>query len=212
MSKDPNLCGKLEQSLYGTRDAGANWAASYSAFLKDIGLHQGQTNPCHFFSSSRSLKGIVHGDDFLWTGLAQELEWLRKQFENKYECKVETIGFDPSGPQSARFLNRVISYTSEGISFEADQRLVEALVADLGLQNSTTSPTPGSKPPPIPKHDHQQLMERRLGCAEGGDCTIANLKAENGRLRQEIARLLGRPVGEPKADQEINQLETEVEF
>ena len=101
----------------------------YSSFLKDIGLHQGQTNPCHFFNDSRSIKGIVHGDDFLWTGTAQELAWLRKKFEDKYECKVEVIGSDPNGSQSARFLNRVISYTSEGICFEPDQRLVEALIS-----------------------------------------------------------------------------------
>ena len=34
-AKDPNVCGRLLKSLYGTRDAGANWHLAYSAFLKD---------------------------------------------------------------------------------------------------------------------------------------------------------------------------------
>ena len=44
-AEDPNICGKLAKSLYGTRDAGANWHAAYSAFLKEIDLLQGTTNP-----------------------------------------------------------------------------------------------------------------------------------------------------------------------
>ena len=58
---DPSVCGLLNQSLYGTRDAGANWHEEYSNFLKSIDLLQGSTNPCHFFSGDHTLKGIVHG-------------------------------------------------------------------------------------------------------------------------------------------------------
>ena len=62
---DPNVCGKLRKSLYGTRDAGANWHAAYSEFLCRIGFSQGVANPCHFNQADRALKGLVHGDDFL---------------------------------------------------------------------------------------------------------------------------------------------------
>ena len=33
MAADPTICGKLQQSLHGTRDAGANWQAAYTAFF-----------------------------------------------------------------------------------------------------------------------------------------------------------------------------------
>ena len=95
------------------------------------------TNPCHFFNESRTLKGIVHGDDFLFTGTPTELGELRKAFEDRYECKVEVIGFGKGVSRSARFLNRVITYTEGGIEFEADQRLVEALVHDLNWREVT---------------------------------------------------------------------------
>ena len=109
---------------------------------------------------------------------------------------METIGNDSGLGCSARFLNRVISFTSQGIEFEADQRLVEALVNDLGLTGSKATTTPGTKPRPIAKADHQQMMERRLGAGGGADCIIANLKAEVGQLRSEIERLSGKPCGE----------------
>ena len=131
---DPNICGKLAKSLYGTRDAGANWHAAYSAFLKSIDLLQGTTNPCHFFSADQTIKGLVHGDDFLFTGSAEKLGWLRGQFEKQYDCKVEIIGHKGGAARSARFLNRVITYTERGMEFEADQRLVEALIDDLSPQ------------------------------------------------------------------------------
>ena len=84
------------KSLYGTRDAGANWHEAYSSFIKEIGLLQGVTNPCHFFTKSRELKGIVHGDDFLFSGCKADLDWLRGKFEKKFECRVNTIGRRPS--------------------------------------------------------------------------------------------------------------------
>ena len=156
-AKDPSVCGKLLKSLYGTRDAGANWHAAYSAFLKRVGLCQGVANPCHFSSAERLLKGLVHGDDFLFTGSLKQLQWLRTQFEAEYECKVEMIGIGPDLPKSARFLNRVITFTDKGIEFEGDQRLVEALVDGLQLTGANLSPCPGSKPMPIPKSEHQLI-------------------------------------------------------
>merc|ERR1711884_291175 len=108
------------------------------------------------------------------------------QFEGKYECKVELIGYDKSLAKSARFLNRVITFTDQGVEFEADQRLVEALIEGLGIRDANTSPCPGSKPKPIPKSDHQVILEKRLAGEGGSDCIIANLKSQIGQLRAEL--------------------------
>ena len=72
-SSNPEVCGKLKKSLYGTRDAGANWHLAYSKFLKRIGMIQCAANPCHFIDEARGLRGVVHGDDFLFTGRRAEL-------------------------------------------------------------------------------------------------------------------------------------------
>ena len=205
-SADPNLCGKLEQSLYGTRDAGANWHAEYSRFLLDNDLLQGTTNPCHFYSADFTIKIIVHGDDFLCTGTPEKMSWLRQRFEDKYDCKVEEAGFGKGVGRSVRFLNRVITYNEDSIEFESDQRLVESLIHDLNLEKSNTSPAPGSKPKPIKRAEHQAMVERRLSGEHGGECIIANLRAEIGQLKQELAQLRGEssPMA-PSSPEEVNK-------
>ena len=62
--REEDMVGKLEMSLYGIRDAGANLHLTYSSFLKGIGMTQCITSHCHFIDEARELKGIVHGDDF----------------------------------------------------------------------------------------------------------------------------------------------------
>ena len=91
-------------------------------------MTQGAANPCHFREAGRDLRGLVHGDDFLFTGTRDNLEWRRKHFEDEYACKIEIIGYGLDVASSARFLNRVITYTRNGIEFEADQRLAEAII------------------------------------------------------------------------------------
>ena len=190
-SKEPDTCGRLRKSLYGTRDAGANWHASYTKFLTKIGMKQGVANPCHFIDSARQLRGIVHGDDFLFSGTRQNLGWLKSKFEDQYACKVEVIGRGPNDQKAARFLNRVITYDQGGITFEADQRLAEAIIAGMDVKDGNTCSSPGTKAKPIPKAEHQAMMERRMS-GEGGRCIIANLKAQIGRLEIELRKLQGR--------------------
>ena len=115
-----------------------------------------------------------HGDDFLSTGHRSQLEWIRKQFEAEYSCKADLIGLDSDLPKSTRFLNRVISYTDEGIQFEADQRLVEAIVDGLGIMGGNTSPCPGTKPKPIQRSEQQLVMERRLSGEDCGNSSAAD--------------------------------------
>ena len=45
---EERLCGKLQYSMYGTRDAAKNWFHEYSQKLLQIGFHQGVASPCVF--------------------------------------------------------------------------------------------------------------------------------------------------------------------
>ena len=47
-SRDPEACGELLYSLYGTRDAASNWEQEYSDFLVSHGYSKGTASPCHF--------------------------------------------------------------------------------------------------------------------------------------------------------------------
>ena len=50
-AEDKGMVGRLQMSMYGTRDAAANWAAEYGATLIAAGYRQGKASPC-FFSTT----------------------------------------------------------------------------------------------------------------------------------------------------------------
>lgn len=64
----PGHCARLNVSMYGTRDAAANWEANYSQHLKDNGFTQGLSSPCVFHHEQRDVQLVVHGDDFTFLG------------------------------------------------------------------------------------------------------------------------------------------------
>ena len=42
---EERMCGLLQKSLYGTRDAAHNWAVAYTAVLDKLGFEKGPTSP-----------------------------------------------------------------------------------------------------------------------------------------------------------------------
>ena len=44
----PGMCGKLMKSMYGTRDAAANWEDEYTSFMMSLGFIPGIASPCAF--------------------------------------------------------------------------------------------------------------------------------------------------------------------
>ena len=48
-----HVCGRLNYSLYGTRDAASNWEECYGDALIEIGFKQGQSSPCIFHHPKR---------------------------------------------------------------------------------------------------------------------------------------------------------------
>merc|ERR1739836_46716 len=73
---EEGMCGRLNFSMYGTRDAAANWSEEYTERLKRIGFSVGKATPCAFYHSTRGLRAHVHGDDFVVVGKPKELKWM----------------------------------------------------------------------------------------------------------------------------------------
>ena len=61
---EPGKVGRLNFSLYGTRDAASNWEAEYTDCLVSAGFKQGVSNPCYFVHEEMDVELEVHGDDF----------------------------------------------------------------------------------------------------------------------------------------------------
>ena len=65
----------------------------------------------------------VHGDDFTTAGSKKDLDWFKQQLQSKYELKEGArLGAGDADDKSGRVLNRVVSWTPDGITYEADPR------------------------------------------------------------------------------------------
>ena len=133
-------------SMYGTRDAAANWAAEYGATLLAAGYLQGKSSPCIFHHPHNKTTIMVHGDDFVGVGRPEQLIEIREALEKKYRLKVELLSGDKSDVQEVRILNKVVRWTDVGIELEADPRHAEIVVRELGLlEGGAISKCPGVK-------------------------------------------------------------------
>ena len=142
---DEGMVGRLNMSMYGTRDAAASWAAEYGKTLIAAGYAQGKASPCLFHNASSNTTIMVHGDYFVGVGRPEELAKLKAALEHKYELKVETLSGYGADMHEDRILNKVVRRTPEGIELEADPRHAEIVVRELGLEAAAASKVPGVK-------------------------------------------------------------------
>ena len=90
-------------SLYGTKDAAQNWAATYTKFLVNVGLQRGRACSCNFVHKKRNIKMTVHGDDFMVVVDSEQIKWVEEQLESEYAIKAEVLG--PGRELSKEILN-----------------------------------------------------------------------------------------------------------
>jgi hypothetical protein len=132
---EEGMCGMLIRAMYGTRDAAQNWEKAYSEFMMERGFDIGVASPCVFWHRERGIRAVVHGDDFTMLGWEEDLDWFRKEIQERFEVKIKgRIGPGKEDMKSMRVLNRIVEWTEGGITYEADQRHAEIIVRDLGLK------------------------------------------------------------------------------
>ena len=156
------MVGKLNMSMYGTRDAAANWAAEYGKTLIAAGYAQGKSSPCIFHQASSNTTIMVHGDDFVGVGKPEELVKLKAALEDKYKLKVEMLSGESADMKEVRILNKIIRWTPAGVELEADPRHAEIVVKELGLEKATASKVPGVKPTreELERSADEELLDR----------------------------------------------------
>ena len=121
----PNVVGKLNLCLYGTRDAAVNWQETLSGHLVSLGFVRSIAFPCVFAHPVRDLLTLVHGDDYVTSGKAKDLDWMQAELEKAYEIKSSRVG--PRAEQQGKVLNRILQFNGNEWSFEADPRHAEDL-------------------------------------------------------------------------------------
>ena len=169
--------GFLLRAMYGTRDAATCWEAEIATTLVDIlGFVQGRATPCNFYHEGRCLRVNVHGDDFETLGPMDELKWFSEQLKKRW-LVVERGILGPRSiegtTQQIRHLNRIITWTSEGITWEPDPRHADLVVTGLGVSQRVATPLVKEKlnedddgdDEPLPPEDVKmfQSLTMRLG-------------------------------------------------
>ena len=141
------MVGKLNLSLYGTRDAAQNWAATYTKQLLEIGFEAGKASPCNFVHRERGISTTIHGDDYTSVGREGDLRWLDGKVKEAFETKTKFLGPDSKRGRETevKILNRVLTWGQHGVTYGADQRHGELIIKDLGLETAKGVTTPGTR-------------------------------------------------------------------
>ena len=140
------LCGLLRVHMYGTRAAAEGWHCEYADFLTSIGFVKGDASACVFRHPEKGLVTSVRGDDFTTAGPKMHTDWMKELMEAKYELTEEgRLGPGRDDQKSLKVLNRIVHWEQDKITYEADPRQAERVVADLGLEGAKSVNVPGVK-------------------------------------------------------------------
>ena len=87
-----------------------------------------------FYHPERDLSLVVHGDDFTFCGLEEDLHWIKDLMGSWFEIKVRgVLGSDEGDVGQIVLLGRVITWTEKGIEYEADPRHRKLVLDYFGL-------------------------------------------------------------------------------
>ena len=146
MPGDEDKCGRLNFSMYGTRDAAQNWANEYADMLISVGFVQGRASPCVFYRKEPAIRTFVHGDDYVSTAMPKQLQWLKEQLERKYQIKTQWLGPGAEYLHEVRIFNRVVGWdNTKGITLEVDPRHAVIIINQLKLNEAKSVCTLGTK-------------------------------------------------------------------
>ena len=131
-------CGKLNYWLYGFRPAAAAWEKHYAGLLEGVGFERGNACGVIFYHEERDISLAVHGDDFTFCGLEEDLRWIRELMRDWFDIKVRAIlGEDPDDDKEVTRLGRIVRWTDNGIEFEADPKHRQLIMETFGFNEDS---------------------------------------------------------------------------
>ena len=100
--------------------------------------------PNTYHHPQRYIDTVVHGDSFVAVAEEGKLDPFEQVLENFMETKrVGRIG--PGRSSTGKVLKRVVHWSGDGFTWEADPRLIEKLTNRLNLSGGRGALTPGGK-------------------------------------------------------------------
>eukprot|EP00973_Karenia_brevis_P062393 8677845-Karenia_brevis.AAC.1 len=145
-----------------------------------------RASPCAFHHPERKLRVVVHGDDFLGAGREKQLNWLRQVMNKSFEAKHVMMGPKEYMSNNITLLGRSITWGSDGLVWEADQRHAKLVINALGLEHDKPSKTPAER-------EDDDAADEDEGSAIAGVKTVVTRKESaainNGIRRQKDEEL-----------------------
>ena len=87
---------------------------------------------------------VVHGDDFTALATREQCDCLVKSLKGQFEYKVYArLGSDADDDSNVRILNRIVTWTTEGVVYESDARHAEIVIKQLELQGKEVNKARG---------------------------------------------------------------------
>ena len=122
------MCGRLNVSMYGTRDAAFNWHEHYKQHLIGLGFKQHTTPPCSVAS-----------------GVDAKLTRFAAQMRKHPKCKIQIVGPETKDDKHVKVLNRIITWQEKDghqmMTYEADPRHAEIIKSEMGVNQAKTLAT-----------------------------------------------------------------------
>ena len=130
-------------------------------------------------------------------GKEEDFKWMETCLKRKYEIKTKWLGPGKQHSQEIRVLNRIITWESEGIGYEADPRHVEILVEELGFASCATVGTPGTSIEGKTKEEDKEQLSKDEEIKYGALVARANYlapdRADIAYSVKELAKSMAKP-------------------
>ena len=130
--------GRLKRWLYGMRKAAAGWEENYAGRLESAGFKRGIGAPTVFHNPRTGVRVVVHGDDFTFAGVREELEKVREKMKEWYEVKDRGImGSEEGELKEVVILGRTVRWTRDGLDYEGDPKHRQTLMKTMELDEGS---------------------------------------------------------------------------
>ena len=103
---------------------------------------------------------FVHGDDYVSTTMPEQLRWMQRKLEEKYQIKTQWLGPGSEHQREVNILNRIIGWhDKKGISFKTDPRHAEIIIEQFKFKEAKSASSPGTKEEGTTAEYHEQELE-----------------------------------------------------
>ena len=107
----------------------------------DLGFLQGRGPACNSYNKDKQLRASVRGDALAVLGSMPGLEWFAAGLRQRWTITERT----PGSTQELRHLNRLISWTRQGVTWELDPRHVDLVTQGFEVTRKFTTHSFGAE-------------------------------------------------------------------